>query len=234
MPDTKELMEALYRGRIEALDKSPDIPGGFYGGILRGELHYIRGEYLEAVRSFEDALKTAEMEGNRRRQLDAVHRLIFVCLKAGLRRKAGEYMGKGDALFRRVKNPEERSGFLISHAFAISQDIGFIESEKFSEELVKGALQELKEAEKGLKKGSPLHLRAAVVRGILLEQMGEWGEAESVLKGAERLAEKKGYIFIRGEILEERGNLHLRRGEEGEEGQFEEAMKAYLFLLGKI
>jgi len=227
MPDTKGLTEALNKGRIEEVQDCLDSLSGFYGEILKGELHYIRGKYLEAVRSFESALRMAVAEGNRRRQLNAVYRLIFVCLKAGLRRKVGEYLGKGDALFQRVRNSEERSGFLISHAFAISQDIGFIESEKFSEELVKGALQELKEAEKGVKKGSPLHLRAGHVRGILLEQMGEWGKAEAVLKNAEELAGKKGYIFLKGGILEERGNLHLRRGEGGEKGQFEEAMKAY-------
>ena len=222
-----QLRKELYRGEVEKVSDDIESIGGFEGEILRGELNYIKGKYLQTVEFFEKALMIAENAGNRRWELAAIYKLIHVCLKAGLKRKAEEYLGKGVALLRYVRNSEEKSGFLISHALAISHDIGFIESEKYSEKLVSSALMEIDEAEKKLEESSPLYLRGEIVRGVLLQQMGEWGKAEEVLRRAELLSEREGYIFLEGELLEERGNLHLRRGEEGEEGQFKEAMEAY-------
>ncbi len=182
--------------------------------FVRGLLAFRRGRYRESIEYLNDGLDLVETIGPKKLEYHIKNYLIWIGLKAGgqkLIRKLFNELGR----HQNHLGPLERAFFFVNHANAVSSDIGFIESEKFSDRLLKDASDALKSAEKiTARKDVILFLRTQVVKGILLQQLEHWDEAVSLLGKAITLARSEGYVLLEADLLEELGNLYYRRAEE--------------------
>lgn len=211
-------MGRVEAGRVGGAGRTGDT-GRAGGGrdarhlLITGLLAFREGRYLDAMRDLEEALGQAETTGASHRLTHRImNHLLWIGLKAGLQRRNRELFRTLDAEQRRM-TPRERAFFLTNHAYAVSLDIGFIESERFGERVLGEALNTLREAERMAGgKDTALLARIDLVRGILHQQREDWTTARAILERGRRRAEGSGLVLPGADLMEELGNLSFREG----------------------
>ena len=221
MIDNEDLELRIEQGETDEVER---ILGEGTGGrsgtdeakaqLLQGLLFFRSGDYKGAISALKQGREIAERSGLKRLGHHIMNYLIWVGLKAGVKKMIHEVFNELEHVQEKLGN-REMGFFLLNHAFAVSMDIGFIESEKFSDRLVRNALESLKSAERTAGRKDPvLRLRSRMVKALLLQQMEQWDQAHSILEGAVDSARSEGLPFLKGDLLEELGNLHYRHAEE--------------------
>lgn len=180
--------------------------------LLKGIMQFRLGGYQASMEALKEALEIAEVSGPKKLAHHIINYLVWIGLKAGLQRSNHTYMRKLDTEQGKLSG-RERSFFFTNHAYAVSLDIGFIESEKFSDRVIGNALDALKNVERrSARKDRVTQFRAQIVKGIIHQQKENWDKARSILERAYKDARDENYPFIEADIDEELGNLHYREG----------------------
>ncbi len=194
---------------------------------LESLLEYRAGYYRNALDLLSEASELAASGKDRKLEYRIINTYIWLSLKIGRSRGVRELFRKIDRKLDRA-DKRSRADFFVNHAYGISRDIGFIESEKFSDDLVKNAHEVLDEADRIAGRKFPtVHLKMCLTRGLLLQQEESWEKAEKVLKEGKESAQRERYVFLQAELLEEQGNLRLRLADELRRGEPDRAMELY-------
>ncbi|MCK4613840.1 MAG: hypothetical protein KAU14_03470, partial [Thermoplasmata archaeon] len=234
MLDAESLEAKIEHGGLEDAQRTIDREQTREGSrgeakrlLVEGLLLYRRGDYRDAMSRLSRGLEIACEKNDKKLECRLSNQLIWIYLRVGRKKGIKE-------LFEKMERGIGQGGrrnqafFFINHAFAISLDIGFIESQKFSEGLVRNAHERLREAERiAGKRDMVILLRAKLVSGILYQEEGAWELGEKELEQAEETAGIEGLPFLRAELLEELGNLHFRYGEETRAVNPEEAVERF-------
>jgi proteasome lid subunit RPN8/RPN11 len=180
--------------------------------LLLGIIEFREGSYRESMDHLTEALEIAEKAGPKKLTHRILNYLVWIGLKAGLQRSNHAYMRKLEEQQDELSGID-RAFFFTNHAYAVSLDMGFIESERFSDRLVGNALRALKKAEKLSPRKDPVvPYRAMLVKGMIYQQKENWNKARDELEDAYKDIRKEHYPFLEADLCEELGNLHYREG----------------------
>jgi len=221
MMDIREMERMIEHGEIEEVQRRLRMDKPIDGSrdeashlLIGGLIHYRTGNYRDAIANLSLAMEIAKVSGDRKLQSTIANHHIWIGLKAGQHKTIRN-------LFRTVERVAGKrlrriqAFHFINHAYAISLDIGFIESARFSEKLIHNAFEGLKQAERLIGKNEPaLSVRSALVRGLLYQQQDQWDDAVKEMEESLWETERERLPFLKADLLEELGNLHFRFAEE--------------------